>query len=88
MTCIMMAAAVAVEAAITNGVAFLLANQADDGHWSDPQMPALTALPLWAIAGCAEVGGVRERLAGGDAMKRAAELGDDEARKLLINWSN
>ena len=38
------------ESAITNGVGFLLSQQAADGHFSDPQMPALTALPLWALA--------------------------------------
>ena len=38
------------ETAVTNGVSFLLSRQAADGHWSDPQMPALTALPLWAIS--------------------------------------
>lgn len=46
-----LAAAVSIEAAITNGTAFLLANQSADGHWSDAQMPALTALPLWALTG-------------------------------------
>ena len=46
-----LAAAVAVETAITNGAAFLVKCQAEDGHWSDPQMPALTALPLWALSG-------------------------------------
>ena len=51
MTGMIVAAAVAVEAAMTNGVAFLLSRQAEDGHWSDPQVPALTALPLWALTG-------------------------------------
>ena len=51
MTGVILAAAVAVEAAMTNGVAFLLSRQAEDGHWSDPQIPALTALPLWALTG-------------------------------------
>ncbi len=41
----------AIETAITNGAAFLVKCQMDDGHWSDRQMPALTALPLWALAG-------------------------------------
>ena len=39
-----------IETAITNGASFLLSRQAADGHWSDPQMPALTALPLWALS--------------------------------------
>ena len=51
MTGIVLAATVAIEAAITNGTAFLLSRQAEDGHWSDRQMPALTALPLWALTG-------------------------------------
>ena len=38
------------DAAISRGTAFLLARQAVDGHWSDAQMPALTALPLWALS--------------------------------------
>ena len=51
MSCVLIAAAIAIETAISNGAAFLLAHQADDGHWSDPHMPALTALPLWALTG-------------------------------------
>jgi len=39
----------AVDRAVEKGLAFLLAQQAADGHFSDPQMPALTALPLWAL---------------------------------------
>ncbi len=73
MTGILFAAVVAVEAAITNGAAFLLSVQKDDGHWSDPQMPALTALPLWALSGCAKMDGVKEKLSGG-ALKRAAQF--------------
>lgn len=37
------------QTAIEKGAAFLLARQAPDGHWSDAQMPALTALPVWAL---------------------------------------
>ena len=73
MTGIMMAAAVAIEAAMTNGAAFLLARQAEDGHWSDPQMPALTALPLWALSGCADLDGAKAGLSGG-SLRRAAEF--------------
>ena len=36
--------------AIEKGTKFLLSRQSPDGHWSDPQMPALTALPLWALS--------------------------------------
>ena len=51
--CLLLACGVAfgdLETAITNGASFLLSKQAADGHWSDPQMPALTALPLWALS--------------------------------------
>ena len=39
------------EAALGRGFAFLLARQQPEGWWSDRQMPALTALPLWALCG-------------------------------------
>jgi len=45
-----------IERAISRGVKFLLASQHADGHFSDPQMPALTALPLWALSGCGDSG--------------------------------
>lgn len=35
--------------AVAKGVKYLKARQAEDGHFSDAQMPALTALPLWAL---------------------------------------
>jgi squalene-hopene/tetraprenyl-beta-curcumene cyclase len=41
----------AIDAALAKGERFLLSRQAADGHWSDPQMPALTALPVWALVG-------------------------------------
>ncbi len=41
----------ALETALDKGAAFLLATQAADGYWSDKQMPALTALPVWALSG-------------------------------------
>ena len=41
----------ALDASIERGVKYLLSQQAEDGHWSDPQMPALTALPVWALSG-------------------------------------
>ena len=65
MTGVVLAAAVAIEAAMTNGAAFLLSRQAEDGHWSDPQMPALTALPLWALTGAGAKGteGARRKAA-------------------------
>ena len=73
MTGVMIAAAVAIETALTNGAGFLLGSQSEDGHWSDAQMPALTALPLWALSGCAKMDGVKERLSGG-ALRRAADF--------------
>ena len=41
----------ALDAAVAKGAKFLLAKQEADGHWSDAQMPALTALPVWALTG-------------------------------------
>ncbi len=38
-----------IESAIARGVKFLQSKQEADGHFSDAQMPALTALPLWAF---------------------------------------
>ena len=38
-----------ISAAIARGVKFLQSKQEADGHFSDPHMPALTALPLWAL---------------------------------------
>ncbi len=37
-------------AAVDRGIAWLLAQQNGAGHWSNEQFPALTALPLWAMA--------------------------------------
>ncbi len=36
-------------AAVERGIRWLLARQQEDGHWSNPDFPALTALPLWAV---------------------------------------
>ena len=35
--------------AVERAVAWLLAQQAEDGHWSNPDFPALTGLPVWAL---------------------------------------
>ena len=48
------AASAGVEAAMAKGVRFLLAKQAPEGHWSDAQMPALSALPVWALTACGD----------------------------------
>ncbi|MCX6996339.1 MAG: hypothetical protein NTV49_04475, partial [Kiritimatiellaeota bacterium] len=37
-------------ATIQRGLRWLEAQQQADGHWSNPDFPALTALPLWALA--------------------------------------
>ena len=58
------------QASVARGAAFLLSKQSADGHWSDPQMPALTALPLWALSGCAAVDETRVN----GALKRAADF--------------
>ena len=52
-----------VEGAIGRGAEYLISSQSAEGFWSDPQMPALTALPLWALSGA----GV-----GADACRKAA----------------
>ncbi len=55
-----------IAASIAKGVKFLQSQQAEDGHFSDAQMPALTALPLWALSRAGEA-----RSAGA---KKAAEF--------------
>jgi len=42
--------AAAVNAAIEGGAKFLMSAQEASGCWSDAQMPALTALPVWALS--------------------------------------
>ena len=37
-------------AAIDRGVKWLIEQQNEEGHWSNKDFPALTALPLWALA--------------------------------------
>ena len=39
------------ESAIDRGAKYLLSVQSEEGSWSDRQMPALTALPVWALCG-------------------------------------
>jgi squalene-hopene/tetraprenyl-beta-curcumene cyclase len=39
-----------VDAAIDRGLEWLAAKQKENGSWSDENFPALTALPLWALA--------------------------------------
>ena len=40
-----------IDAALDRGAKYLLAAQSPEGFWSDRQMPALTALPVWALSG-------------------------------------
>lgn len=51
------------QAGVERAVAWLLAQQQPDGHWSNPGFPALTGLPLWALA--------RSGRADSDAAKKA-----------------
>lgn len=39
-----------IDESIAEGAAFLLSAQSGEGCWSDRHMPALTALPVWALA--------------------------------------
>ncbi len=57
------APAVTTDEAIARGAAFLLARQEDGGWWSDRQMPALSALPVWALARLPQGAAARERVA-------------------------
>lgn len=43
-----------IDESIARGAKFLVANQSSDGFWSDKQMPALTALPVWALTNVSE----------------------------------
>ncbi|MCC5847748.1 MAG: terpene cyclase/mutase family protein [Verrucomicrobia bacterium] len=38
------------EAALNRGMDWLIARQNEKGHWSSPDWPALTALPVWALS--------------------------------------
>ena len=58
--------------ALTNGANYLLSKQAADGHWSDPQMPALTALPLWALTLARPSGEATSQSLVSEALKKAS----------------
>lgn len=45
---------VTIDESVARGAKFLVANQSGEGYWSDRQMPALTALPVWALAKVSE----------------------------------
>ena len=38
------------QAALNRGMDWLIARQNEKGHWSSPDWPALTALPVWALS--------------------------------------
>lgn len=38
-----------IDGAIEKGAKYLVSKQTPEGYWSDKQMPALTALPVWAL---------------------------------------
>ncbi len=44
-----------IDEALVKGANFLLSKQDSSGYWSDRQMPALSALPLWALSGLGEL---------------------------------
>lgn len=45
-----------VRTSIRKGLDWLITKQQPDGSWSEPGMPAMTALPLWAIVASGESG--------------------------------
>ena len=57
----------ALEASIARGARYLLGQQDAAGFWSDRQMPALTALPVWALAGCPGAEGAAPAISNGVA---------------------
>ena len=57
----------ALEASIARGARYLLGQQDAAGFWSDRQMPALTALPVWALAGCPGTVGAAPAISNGVA---------------------
>ncbi len=57
----------ALEASIARGARYLLGQQDAAGFWSDRQMPALTALPVWALAGCPDAAGAAPAISNGVA---------------------
>lgn len=60
-----------IERSVARGIAFLQTRQNPDGTWSDTGMPALTALPVRAIAG--------------DPNRKAGEPLPDSAKK-AVDW--
>lgn len=52
----------AIDSALEKGAKWLLAAQDKEGFWSDRQMPALTALPVWALS---RLGNAKEAVSNG-----------------------
>ena len=77
--------------ALTNGANYLLSKQAADGHWSDPQMPALTALPLWALTLARPSGEATSQSLVSEALKKASafvlatQRPDDAIKQFILN---
>ena len=61
--------AASIEDSIARGADYLLSKQNEAGYWSDKQMPALTALPVWALAG---VAGSEELRVKNEELRKAA----------------
>ena len=70
------------EKSIERGAKFLLSVQAEDGHWSDGQMPALTALPVWALCGVADAPSEAVEKASSTFLARSAKTGGSMSRSL------
>jgi squalene-hopene/tetraprenyl-beta-curcumene cyclase len=62
------------EEALAKGRAFLLARQDKTGAWSDPQIPALTALSVWALSGLEDA--PREAISNGVAFVLSTQRPD------------
>ena len=66
-----------IDDAMKKGAAYLIASQEADGHWSDPHMPALTALPVWALSASGlETGKYAESVAKGVKFVLGTQRGD------------
>ena len=59
---------------VSKGAAYLLKTQQAEGYWSDRHMPALTALPLWALANGEKAGLVTETSDLTNCLRRAADF--------------
>ena len=66
----------ALEASIARGAQYLLAQQDAAGFWSDRQMPALTALPVWALSGCRGEAKVAQAISNGVAYVLSTQRAD------------